>query len=96
MELLLKTLPALLDQAGEPEMRQAIVFALWPSVIGDQLKVHSRPLALNDSVLSIALADANWKREFEHHAKQIVYRLNAAAGRSIVRRILCVVNSEAF
>ncbi len=96
MQSILKTLPALLDQGDDPEMRRAVTFALWPSAVGEQLKVHSIPISLNDRVLSIVVADANWKGEFEHHAAQIVYRLNASAGRSIVRRIVCVVRSDDF
>ncbi len=95
MQTILKTLPALLDQSDEPEMRRAVVFAMWQSVVGGQLKEHSQPTNLNERILSIAVPDAEWKREFEHHAAQIVYRLNAAAGRSVVARINCVVDADA-
>lgn len=96
MQAILKTLPELLERIDEPEMRQAVAIAIWPSAVGEQLKEHSRPFELNDRVLSVAVPDIRWKREFEHHAAQIVYKLNAAAGRSIIGRIECVVDANAF
>jgi len=96
MQALLKTLPVLLELNDVPEMRQAVAIAIWPSAVGEQLKEHSRPLRLTERILMVAVPDENWKREFEHHASQIVYKLNAAAGTSVIARIHCLIDADAF
>lgn len=96
MQALLKTLPVLLEQNDVQEMRQAVAIAMWPLAVGEKLKEHSRPLRLTERILMVAVPDTRWKSEFEHHASQIVYKLNAAAGRSIIARIHCLVDADAF
>jgi len=84
MQALLKSLPVLLEQNDVPEMRQAVAIAMWPLAVGEKLKEHSKPLRLTERIMMVAVPDARWKSEFEHHASQIVYKLNASAGRSPV------------
>jgi hypothetical protein len=96
MQALLKSLPVLLELNDVPEMRQAVAIAVWPLAVGEKLKEHSKPLRLTERILMVAVPDARWKSEFEHHAPQIVYKLNAAAGRSIIARIHCLVDAAAF
>jgi len=89
-------LPVLVANNDVPEMRQAVACAIWPFAVGEQLKEHSRPVELNDRELIVAVRDLRWKREFEHNAAQIVYKLNAAAGRSILGRIKFVISTDGF
>ena len=96
MQVLLKTLQKLIEKNDVPEMRQAVACAIWPFAVGGQLKQYSRPVELNSREFIVKVRDARWKREFEHNAAQIVYKLNAAAGRSIVGRIKFVVDATAF
>lgn len=96
MQALIKTLPALIAESDTFEMRRAIVFAMWPSVVGNQLKERSIPIDLTDDILGIAVCDANWKREFEHHAASIVFKLNKAVGKQVVKRIACAADPDRF
>ena len=95
MRALLQTLPELMDELPGPEAREAIVFAVWPTVIGEQLREISAPMRLEGKVLSIAVTGREWKREFEQHRRQIVYRLNASMKGSVVERLAFVIDQSA-
>ena len=92
MRAILQTLPGLIDELRGPEVREAVIFAIWPTVIGEQLRDMSEPIRLEDKILSIAVTDREWKREFEQHAGQIVYRLNASLKSSVVERLMFVID----
>jgi len=92
MRAILQTLPGLIDEFSGSEAREAIVFALWPTVIGEQLSEISAPIRLEGKMLSIAVTGHEWKREFERHASQIVYRLNASLKTSVVERLTFVID----
>ena len=92
MRAILQTLPGLIDDLRGPEVREAIVFAIWPTVIGEQLRDISAPVRVEDKTLFVAVTDAEWKREFRQHARNIVYRLNAGLKSSIVERLEFVID----
>ena len=94
MHAILRTLPGLVNELPSGEAREAIVFAIWPSVIGEHLREQSAPKTLQGSTLFVAVADAEWKCEFRQHASQIVYKLNAALGRSVVDRVEFVIDTS--
>ena len=93
MRAILQTLPGLIDELSGSEAREAIVFAVWPTVIGEQLSEMSAPIRLEGKVLSIAVTGCEWKREFEQHAAQIVYKINAALKCSVVERLAFVIDA---
>jgi hypothetical protein len=95
MRAILQTLPGLLDELRNPEAREAIAFAVWPTVIGEHLRERSVPLRLENKRLCVAVACREWKREFEQHAGNIVYKLNAGLKASIVERVDFVIDSAA-
>jgi hypothetical protein len=92
MRAILQTLPGLIDDLRGPEVREAIVFAVWPTVIGEQLREMSAPARLEGTTLLVAVTDPEWKREFKQHAGNIVYRLNAGLRSSVVERLEFVID----
>ncbi|MGH9947329.1 MAG: DciA family protein [Pyrinomonadaceae bacterium] len=96
MRALLKTLPDIIDQLPDDTAKDAIVRAIWPSVIGEHLREQCVANELIERRLYVVVADAEWKREFEQHAAEIIYKLNAALGRSLVERIDFVIDIAAF
>ena len=95
MRALVQTLPKLITELQAPEVREAIVFAVWPVVIGEQLREISAPIRLEDRILSVAVTGREWQREFERHASQIVYRLNTSIKSSVVARLAFFVDQDA-
>jgi len=78
MEDLFRMLPALLESFPDsPEVRQAVVFAVWRRAAGDGLSAHTVPIELSEKKLSIAVRDKIWKRHMESMAPQLLFRLNA-------------------
>ena len=87
MRAIFDSLPGLIDEVPNDEAREAIVFAVWPTVLGEHLRERSTPLGFANAVLSIAVINADWKREFEELAGDIIYKLNRAFGKKLVGRI---------
>src|SRR5262245_25351635 len=92
MRAILQTLPGLIGELRGPQAREAIVFAMWPSAVGEPLRDISSPVRLKDKVLFVAVPSGEWKREFRQHAGGIVYKLNAALKTSVVERLEFVVD----
>ena len=95
MRAIFQSLPGLINELPSVETRQAIVFAVWPTVLGEHLRERSAPLSFENGTLSVAVKNAEWKREFAEHASQIVYKLNRAFGTSLVERIVTIVDAKA-
>jgi hypothetical protein len=92
MRAILQTLPELIPALQSTEAREAIVFAVWPTIIGEQLREKSAPIGLENKTLAVAVPCREWKREFQLHAGNIVYKLNAALKNSIVDRLEFVID----
>jgi len=95
MHAIFKALPGLIDEMASDEAREAIIFAIFPTVLGEHLRERSTPLRLEGSTLFIAVADSEWEREFKQHVFEIVYKLNRALGTSVIKRITPVVDKKA-
>src|SRR5580765_7270608 len=93
MRAILQTLPGLIGELRGPEAREAIVFAIWPSIVGEQLREISATVRLEDQTLVVAVPGIEWKREFQQHAGSIVYKLNAALKNSVVDRLEFVIDT---
>ena len=88
MESLIKTLPAILQAAGDsPEVVEAACIAAWKHAAGDGLRDHAVPLSLNDHALVVAVADATWQRQMQSLKSQLLARINSILGRQLVKEI---------
>jgi predicted nucleic acid-binding Zn ribbon protein len=97
MESLIKTLPAILTAAGPaPEIAEAACFAAWKHAVGDALTVHAVPVKLEDQTLIVAVADNLWQKQLEQMRPQLLFRLNAVLGHSLVKLIELRVDAKAL
>ena len=58
----------------------AQLFGRWAEVVGDDVASHSRPLAITDGVLTIAVDDPGWATQLSYLQGQLVARVEAALG----------------
>lgn len=85
MNAFISTLPGVFDAIDESdEVREAFIFAAWRRVAGEQVFTRSMPLRVEGKRLVIAVSDKTWKRNLETLASQLVFKLNAALGKSLI------------
>lgn len=85
METLIKTLPAILQSAGDSiEVREAACIAAWIHVAGAGLREHALPMRLSEKALVIAVADQTWQKQLESLSSQLLFRINQVIGEAIV------------
>ena len=95
MRAIFQSLPGLIDEMPSKEALEAIVFAVWPTVLGEHLRERSKPVSFDHGILSVAVSSVEWKREFREHASEIVYKLNRSLGRSLVEIVEAIVDAKA-
>ena len=97
MESLLKTLPAILTAAGSSaEVAEAACLAAWKHAVGDALSVHAVPVKLENQTLIVAVADNIWQKQLEQIRPQLLFRLNAVLGHSLVKLIELRIDPNAL
>lgn len=79
------TLRASLDRVvrrlGGPSAAVATgVFGRWEELVGDGVAANSRPVALRDTTLVIAVADPAWATQLRFLERDLVTRLQAELG----------------
>lgn len=95
MNAIFRTLPGVLDAIdASAEARTAFVFAAWRRVAGSQLNDRTRPVALDGRQLLVAVSDKAWQRNLESLAPQLLFKLNALLGTSLVDRIEFRISPE--
>lgn len=76
-----RTLPGVLNNIeGSELILEAVVFATWRRIAGDQLGEHAVPLRLDGATLCIAVSNLMWQRQLKDLAGQMLFKLNAALG----------------
>ena len=88
MESLIKSLPAILQVAGDsPEVVEAACIAAWKYAAGDGLRDHAVPLSFNDHTLVVAVGDATWQKQLQSLKGQLLFRINSILGGQLVTEI---------
>jgi hypothetical protein len=88
MNKLIETLPAILKaSAASEEVAAVACIAAWKHAVGEGLSSHAIPIQLENHKLVVAVADGIWKRQLEHMRGQLLFRLNAVLGHSLVKSI---------
>jgi hypothetical protein len=88
MDALFRTLPGLFDAVeGSAEVREAVIFAAWRRIAGEQISDRTAPIAVEGKRLIVAVADKTWKRNLEALSSQLLFKLNAVLGSSLVKFI---------
>lgn len=85
MKAFISTLPGVFDAIeASDEVRDAFIFAAWRNVAGEQVYSRTKPILVGEKRLVIAVSDKTWKRNLETLASQLLFRLNAAVGKSLI------------
>ena len=93
---LFRTLPGLLaDVEGAEAVREAVVFAAWRRIAGEQLAEHAVAVGLANSRLIVAVSNLTWQRQLKDLCGQMVFKLNAALGSPLVTYIELTIDEPA-
>lgn len=65
----------------------ARVFADWDAIAGPTLAAHSRPLSLNDRVLTVAVDGGAWATQLGFLSGQLLDRVAEVAGERLADRV---------
>ena len=84
-------LQRLMRQRGwEKPKAEATVFGAWEKVVGADIAKHSRPVKLDDGVLTVEAESTAWATQLRLLAPTILARLRAAVGGDVVTRLRVV------
>lgn len=70
------------------------VFAGWEEAVGPGVAAHSRPVALNHGVLTVAVDQPAWATQLRYLTTTLLTRVNDIAGADAVSRIDIRVQAE--
>ena len=85
MNELFRALPALLKEFDDnPNVREAVVFAAWRKIAGENLREHAVPFQLVNKHLVIAVMNETWKKHLVHLSGQMIFKINSALGQALV------------
>jgi hypothetical protein len=65
---------------GRAEHRLALLRAVWPAAVGDELARRTEVVALDGGVLRIKVPDLRWQRQLLRMRGRILFQLGRAAG----------------
>lgn len=94
MDSISRLIPAILKASGgEERMLESACVSAWNLAVGEATLRGSRPVALNGKTLTVAAVDAQWKRQLENLAPQILFKLNSVLGQPAVTRIHIIIDA---
>lgn len=74
-----------LRSLGSPPVATlSTIFEAWPELVGEAIASATRPLALNDGRLSVAVPDGGWASQLRWMEKDILGRIAGHLGEGIV------------
>lgn len=85
MEQLFAAIPSIVNGLEPNEdVTNAMIFAAWNQVAGEQIRSHTKPLRVNDKRLVVAVVDETWRQNLEELAAQMLARLNISLGEGTI------------
>ena len=63
------------------------VWAFWDHVVGQNLACNAQPAAFNQQILVVHVSSSVWLQELHFQKKDLIERLNQAAGTRVVEDI---------
>lgn len=97
MKRLLDILPQILENAPDsPELKEAVVFTIWRRSAGKTAAANAIAVKFENGRLGVAVKSEAWRKELAELAPQLLYKLNAILGRSVVKKIDLFVDEKAF
>lgn len=84
MQDLFRSLPLVFNDFEDNEAaKAAVVFAAWRRISGEMLGNHAVPVGLIKKLV-VAVSSSTWQKQIEDLSGQMIFRLNAALGMSLV------------
>lgn len=78
-----------IEQSGAaPDFDRHRICYLWPEVVGPTVNRHTSRRWVDGDTMHVCITSASLKNELGFMASHIVKRLNEAAGRNIIARIV--------
>ncbi len=68
-------------------LRQYSVLTSWEEIVGEQIARVTRAERIEDGVLLVRVSTAPWRAELTLRRREILEKVNAIAGRGVVREI---------
>lgn len=90
-----ESLESLARRLGAPTASAlGAVFSRWEEAVGPTVAAHSRPVALTDGVLRVAVDQPGWATQLRYLTTTLMARLDDVAGAGVVRRIDIYVDAS--
>jgi predicted nucleic acid-binding Zn ribbon protein len=68
-------------------LRDYEVFTSWPALVGERIARVAEPVRLEKGVLTVHVAGAPWRNELTLRRREIIGRINAGLGNTVVTDI---------
>jgi predicted nucleic acid-binding Zn ribbon protein len=78
-----------LQRTLAPATPLARIQACWPAAVGETICAAARPTAERGGVLTVSCDAAVWAAELQMMGPELVARLNAALGETLVAEVHC-------
>ena len=76
-----------LRKMQDPSVVSAWLQARWPSLIGNTMAAHLRPISCARGVLKVDADSREWKNQAEAMEQQLRERVNQSWGKTLVREV---------
>lgn len=96
MQNLFRTLPGLVEKIeADVLLREALVFAAWRRIEGELLSEQTAPVRLEEKRLIVAVSSITWQKHLADLSGQMLFKINAELGTSLVGFIEFVIDPKA-
>lgn len=75
------------DQGWAERLAGGQVFGRWAALVGGEIAEHTKPVALQEGVLTVQAQSTAWATQLRLLQRQIVQRIADGLGQGVVRRI---------
>ncbi len=75
------------DQGWAERLAGGQVFGRWAALVGDEIAEHTKPVALQEGVLTVQAVSTAWATQLRLLQRQIIQRIADGLGKDVVRRI---------
>jgi len=79
---------------NRPEASLAWLSGAWPSIVGESLATHARPVRCYGGCLELATDGKAWQQQLEAMKREFCGRINEAWGGSLVREVKFVAKKN--
>lgn len=75
------------DRGWQQPAAEATVFGRWPKVVGEDVAEHSRPVKLENGVLTVEAVSTAWATQLRLLASSLLKRIAGEVGHGVVTRL---------